>query len=74
VNPVRSLAPAVVSGTYTSLWVYLTGPFAGSIVGWALYRFLTPPDDEVSVEIDEDFDDEDLDLDEADDEDEDEDR
>lgn len=46
VNPVRSLAPAVVSGTYASLWVYLTGPFVGSILGWGAYRFLTPPDDE----------------------------
>jgi aquaporin Z len=46
VNPVRSLAPAVVSGTYGSLWVYLTGPFVGSILGWGAYRFLTPPDDE----------------------------
>ena len=46
VNPVRSLAPAVVSGTYTSLWVYLTAPFLGSILGWGLYRFLTPPEDE----------------------------
>lgn len=69
VNPVRSLAPAVVSGTYASLWVYLTAPFAGSIVGWALYRFLTPPDDEVSVEVEEDFDDDLDELDEAEDED-----
>jgi MIP family channel proteins len=46
VNPVRSLAPAVVSGTYTSLWVYLTAPFLGSILGWVAYRFLTPPDED----------------------------
>ena len=69
VNPVRSLAPAVVSGTYESLWVYLTAPFVGSIIGWGAYRLLTPPDDEVSVE----FEDEDLldeELDELDDDDE----
>ena len=72
VNPVRSLAPAVVSGTYTSLWIYLTAPFAGAVIGWAVYRFLTPPDDEVSVEIeDDDFDD---DLDELDEDAEDDDR
>jgi MIP family channel proteins len=68
VNPVRSLAPAVVSGTYESLWVYVTAPFAGAVLGWAVYRFLTPPDDEVSVEVEEEFDEDDLeDLDEEDD-------
>ncbi len=61
VNPVRSLAPAVVSGTYQSLWVYLTAPFVGSILGWGIYRLLNVPDDEVSVEIDDDFLDDDLD-------------
>jgi aquaporin Z len=56
VNPVRSLAPAIVSGTYGSLWVYLAGPFLGGILGWGIYRILTPEDDEVSVEIeDEDY-------------------
>jgi MIP family channel proteins len=59
VNPIRSLAPAVVAGKYGSLWVYLTGPFVGAIVGWALYRFLTPPDDELELAdaADDDFDD-----------------
>ena len=55
VNPVRSLAPAVVSGTYESLWVYLIAPMVGSVVGWGLYSILTPPSDEVSVEIEEDL-------------------
>jgi aquaporin Z len=55
VNPVRSLAPAVVSGTYESLWVYLTAPFVGSILGWGVYRVLTSPNDDVSVEIDDDY-------------------
>jgi aquaporin Z len=55
VNPVRSLAPAIVAGDYAGLWVYLTGPFIGGLLGWGLYRFLTPPDDEVSVEIEDDF-------------------
>lgn len=44
VNPARSLAPAVVTGTYQSLWVYLTAPFIGAVLGWAAYRFLNPPD------------------------------
>ena len=60
VNPVRSLAPAVVSGNYESLWVYLTGPFVGAILGWGLYRFLTPPGDDLELEAagdDDEFDD-----------------
>jgi len=61
VNPVRSLAPAVVSGTYGSLWVYLTAPFVGSILGWGVYRLLTSPNDEISIEIEDDFIDDDLD-------------
>ena len=28
-NPIRSLAPALVSGNFTHLWVYLTAPFMG---------------------------------------------
>jgi aquaporin Z len=68
VNPVRSLIPAVFTGTYNALWVYLTAPFVGAILGWGVYRILTPPDDEVSIEIeDEDFlDDELAELDEDD--------
>ena len=61
VNPVRSLAPAVVSGNYESLWVYLTGPFVGSVLGWGVYRLLTPPEDEISIEIEEELDDDELD-------------
>jgi aquaporin NIP len=31
-NPARSLAPAVVSGNVTSLWIYLTAPFFGAAI------------------------------------------
>jgi len=57
VNPARSLGPAIVTGNYDKLWIYLTAPFLGAIIGWGLYRFFTPPDDEVSVEVDLDDDD-----------------
>jgi aquaporin NIP len=38
-NPVRSLAPALVSGHLESLWIYLVAPFIGSAAAvpvWAL--------------------------------------
>ncbi len=42
-NPVRTLAPAVLSGTYTDLWVYLTAiPLAG-IIAALLWRSLRSP-------------------------------
>jgi aquaporin Z len=56
VNPFRSLAPAIVIGNYEHLWVYLTAPFLGALIGWAVYRLMTPPDDEVSVEMELDDD------------------
>lgn len=31
-NPARSLAPAIVSGYYTELWLYLTSPFIGTSI------------------------------------------
>jgi aquaporin Z len=32
-NPIRSLAPALVSGNLQDLWLYLTAPFVGSFLG-----------------------------------------
>ena len=59
VNPIRSLAPAVISGDYQGLWVYLTAPFLGAIVGWGLFRLLNPPGEvgaeESEDELDEDY-------------------
>lgn len=31
-NPVRSLAPAIISGNLKDLWLYLTAPFIGTIL------------------------------------------
>jgi aquaporin Z len=44
-NPARSLAPAVVSGTLTSLWLYLIAPVAGAalaVPSWRLTRGCCP--------------------------------
>jgi aquaporin NIP len=39
-NPARSLGPALVSGTWTALWVYLTAPLLGAALAALLYRWL----------------------------------
>jgi MIP family channel proteins len=39
-NPARSLAPALVSGTWTAQWIYLTAPFLGAVTAALLYRWL----------------------------------
>lgn len=39
-NPARSLAPALVSGTWTAQWVYLVAPLLGAIAGALVYRWL----------------------------------
>lgn len=38
VNPARSLAPAIASWTFTDLWIYLTAPFIGAVIGAVAYE------------------------------------
>ncbi|HVB14479.1 MAG TPA: aquaporin [Candidatus Dormibacteraeota bacterium] len=40
-NPARSLAPAVISGDFSSLWIYLVGPPLGALV--AAWVFVKAP-------------------------------
>lgn len=42
-NPVRSLAPDLVLGDFSHLWVYLVGPPAGALVAVAIARILRGP-------------------------------
>jgi len=37
VNPDRALGPAIMSGTFTSLWLYLVAPLVGGIAAAVLY-------------------------------------
>ena len=39
-NPARSVGPALVSGDLTSLWIYLTAPFVGAVIGAAFYQVI----------------------------------
>jgi len=39
-NPARSLGPALVSGSWTALWVYLSAPLLGAAVAALVYRWL----------------------------------
>jgi len=41
-NPARSLAPAIVSGHLSSLWIYLTAPFLGSVIAVPLWMATRP--------------------------------
>ena len=37
-NPARSLAPAIVSGNFTALWIYMTAPTFGAIVAMFVWK------------------------------------
>lgn len=39
-NPARTIGPAVATGDFSDLWVYLVGPVLGAVVAAVLYRVL----------------------------------
>ncbi len=43
-NPARSLGPALVTGDFTDLWLYLIGPIAGAALGALTYQVLRDPE------------------------------
>lgn len=38
-NPARSLGPALVSGTFDALWLYMLAPILGAAIGAFVYQF-----------------------------------
>jgi len=49
-NPARSLGPALVSGDLSSAWIYLVGPFVGSIAAVVLAWVLKGPPNQNETE------------------------
>jgi aquaporin Z len=43
-NPARSLAPAVVAGKLTHLWIYLVAPISGAVLAVFISRGLREPE------------------------------
>ena len=37
-NPARSIGPAIATGTFTDLWIYIVGPVAGAALGALAYQ------------------------------------
>lgn len=44
-NPARSLGPAIASGYFTHLWIYLTAPVVGALIGGWGYRWVRVVDE-----------------------------
>jgi aquaporin NIP len=39
-NPARSLGPAIVSGHFQSIWIYITAPVLGALTGSFIYKMI----------------------------------
>jgi len=39
-NPARSLGPALVSGTWSDIWIYIAGPIVGAALGALAYQLI----------------------------------
>ena len=39
-NPMRSIGPAIASGNFQALWLYIVAPVLGAAVGGIAYQFV----------------------------------
>jgi aquaporin NIP len=44
-NPARSLCPAIISGSFTDIWIYLVGPLVGGALGGLVHIYFRDPTD-----------------------------
>jgi aquaporin Z len=42
-NPARTIGPAIASGNFADIWLYIVGPIVGGILAAALYNSLLKP-------------------------------
>lgn len=42
-NPARSIAPALIDGSFSKLWIYIVGPLAGGVIAGGLHRLFDEP-------------------------------
>ena len=49
VNPARSIGSALIGGDLSSLWIYIVGPIAGALAGWAVYWALVREETEADA-------------------------
>jgi MIP family channel proteins len=55
VNPARTLGPMIMSGNFTSVWVYLVGPLVGAVLAAMTYHYFIfaaePPAPEAETSV-----------------------
>jgi len=53
INPARSLGPAIVSGKWSNgqFWVFVVGPFVGSVFGFLCWLLVSKPWDQNDVSV-----------------------
>jgi aquaporin Z len=44
VNPARSFGPALVGHVWKDFWIYVVGPAAGAVIGWAIHTVVAKGD------------------------------